>query len=247
MDINVTLKIESPEIMASILALAESLTEMKLKVKHYWEEDNNKNLGKTLDKYYEKDPCLIKREANIIVDNEGEKNNKLEAISNANSMVHLSNRGTGISENSTGEEGTEHIEAIIEENIRESLKNNVRNQLEEMQSHTVLEHIKEISKKEAKEKLDETHKGQGIELSEEIPNEKVIEDVKKIEHKEIIKEEIKNNKTITFQDIKTKLAALSKGGKHKEVKDLLNKYGFSKVTEISSQYYESIFREAERF
>lgn len=242
MDINVTLKIDSPEIMASILALAESLTEMKLKVKHYWEEDNNKNLGKTLDKYYEKDPCLVKREANTIVDDEGEENNKLEAINNSNSTLHLSNRRTGISENSTGGEVIEHIE----ENIKENLKNNIRKQSEEVQSHTVIEHIKDISRKEEKEKLDETHKAQGIELSKEILNEKVIEDVKKIQHKEIIKEEIKNNKTITFEDIKIKLAALSKGGKHKEVKDLLNKYGFSKITEISSQYYEAIFREAGR-
>lgn len=247
MDINVTLKIESPEIMASILALAESLTEMNLKVKHYWEEDTNKNLGKALDKYYEKDPCLVKREANTIADNEGEKNNKLQAINNANIMLHLSNRGTCISENSTDGEVTEHIEEIVEENIRESLKNNIRQQLEEVQSHTVIEHIKDISKKEAKEKLGETHKAQGIELSEEIPNEKVIEDVKKIQHKEIIKEDINNNKTITFEDIKTKLAALSKGGKHKEVKDLLNKYGFSKITEVSKEHYEVIFRESERF
>lgn len=247
MDINVTLKIESPEIMASILALAESLTEMKLKVKHYWEDDSNKNLGQTLDKYYEKDHCLVKREENTIVDNEGEQINKLEAISNANSMVHLSNRGTGISDNSTGGKVTEHIEEIIEENIRESLKNNLRKQSEEVQSHTVIEPIKDISRKEAKEQLDKTHKAQEIELSEEIPNEKVIEDVKKIQHKEIIKEEIKNNKTITFEDIKTKLAALSKGGKHKEVKELLNKYGFSKITEVSKEHYEVIFREAERF
>lgn len=247
MDINVTLKIESPEIMASILALAESLTEMKLKVRHYLEENSNENLGKTLRKCYEKDNSLLNVEKNTIIEDQGKENNKLETSNNVDKTLHLSNRGTGISENSTGEEGTEHIEAIIEENIRESLKNNVRNQSEEVQSHAVLEHIKEISKKEAKEKLDKTHKGQEIEISKEISNEKVIEDVKKIEHKEIIKEDIKNNKTITFEDIKTKLAALSKGGKHKEVKDLLNKYGFSKVTEISSQYYESIFREAERF
>ncbi len=60
---------------------------------------------------------------------------------------------------------------------------------------------------------------------------------------EAIKEEPK--KVITLEDVRKVLAGLSRDGYTKEVRDLLQKHGASKLSAIKADEYESILKEAE--
>lgn len=52
-------------------------------------------------------------------------------------------------------------------------------------------------------------------------------------------------KTITIEEVRAKLAALSQAGKQKEVKALIEKYGGKKLTDIKSDKYGDLLKEAE--
>lgn len=49
---------------------------------------------------------------------------------------------------------------------------------------------------------------------------------------------------ITLQEVRTRLAELSRDGKREAVKALINKYGAAKLTEIDPKYYAALMDEA---
>ncbi len=61
---------------------------------------------------------------------------------------------------------------------------------------------------------------------------------------ETIKEE-EPKKVITLEEVRKVLAGLSRDGYTKEVRDLLQKHGASKLSAIKADEYESILKEAE--
>lgn len=65
---------------------------------------------------------------------------------------------------------------------------------------------------------------------------------KKTEVKNIEKTEVKS---VTLEDVRGLLAKLAKDGKQKEVKDLIKKFGATKLTEVASENYEALLKEAE--
>lgn len=52
-------------------------------------------------------------------------------------------------------------------------------------------------------------------------------------------------KVIKLEDVRSKLAALSKAGKKTEVKNLLNSFGVQKLTDVPSDKYEELLKKAE--
>lgn len=52
-------------------------------------------------------------------------------------------------------------------------------------------------------------------------------------------------KTIAIEQVRAKLATLSQAGKQKEVKGLIEKYGGKKLTDIQSDKYAELLKEAE--
>ena len=52
-------------------------------------------------------------------------------------------------------------------------------------------------------------------------------------------------KVIKLEDVRSKLAALSKAGKKTEVKNLLNSFGVQKLTDVPSDKYEELLEKAE--
>lgn len=78
-----------------------------------------------------------------------------------------------------------------------------------------------------------TKGGQALTLNDEIHS---------IQKKETLKEE---SKAISLEEVREKLAALSQAGKQKEVKVLIKKFGGNKLTEIDSENYEALLREAD--
>lgn len=51
--------------------------------------------------------------------------------------------------------------------------------------------------------------------------------------------------TITLEQVRAVLAAKSQGGKQKEVKELITKFGGNKLTDLPSTCYEALLKEAE--
>ena len=51
--------------------------------------------------------------------------------------------------------------------------------------------------------------------------------------------------TITLEEVRAKLAALSQGGKQAEVKALITKYGAQKLSDIPEDKYQALLKEAE--
>lgn len=66
-------------------------------------------------------------------------------------------------------------------------------------------------------------------------------------NEETVKEEIKKEevKDIALEDVRAKLASLSQAGKQKEVKALIKKFGANKLTEVATENYEALLKEAE--
>lgn len=56
---------------------------------------------------------------------------------------------------------------------------------------------------------------------------------------------VTNAETITLEKVRAVLAAKSKGGKQKEVKALITKYGGNKLTDLQESCYEQLLKEAE--
>lgn len=89
-------------------------------------------------------------------------------------------------------------------------------------------------------------------IAKEVKNEfnaPVVDIEKKTEFKEETTEAKKNNKSetkvIKLEDVRSKLAALSKAGKKTEVKNLLNSFGVQKLTDIPADKYEELLEKAE--
>jgi len=59
------------------------------------------------------------------------------------------------------------------------------------------------------------------------------------------KTETKTASTFTLEQVRAKLADLSRGGKQAEVKALLNKLGAKKLTEVPEDKYPELMQEAE--
>lgn len=59
------------------------------------------------------------------------------------------------------------------------------------------------------------------------------------------KEEAKPKKEIKLEDVRAKLAELSRQGKQPEVKALISKFGANKLTDIDESCYEELLKEAE--
>lgn len=51
---------------------------------------------------------------------------------------------------------------------------------------------------------------------------------------------------ITIEQVREKLAALSGRGMHGEVKELIKRFGGSKLTDVNPEYYEDLFKAASR-
>ncbi len=60
-----------------------------------------------------------------------------------------------------------------------------------------------------------------------------------------VETETKTDSTFTLEQVRAKLADLSRGGKQAEVKALLNKLGAKKLTEVPEDKYPELMREAE--
>lgn len=77
------------------------------------------------------------------------------------------------------------------------------------------------------------------------PNGELIKTENKNE--EIVKEELKKEevKDIALEDVRAKLASLSQAGKQKEVKALIKRFGANKLTEVATENYEALLKEAE--
>lgn len=82
----------------------------------------------------------------------------------------------------------------------------------------------------------ETKEVQALEAKEEKSSKK--EATKETKAKE-------EEKTITLEEVRGKLAELSRQGKQPEVKALISKYGASKLTDLESACYEELLKEAE--
>lgn len=69
-----------------------------------------------------------------------------------------------------------------------------------------------------------------------------------VEHKaEVISdsnEERKDIKNVSLEEVRSVLASKSQGGKQKEVKTLIKKYGAAKLSEISQDKYPELLKEA---
>jgi len=66
-------------------------------------------------------------------------------------------------------------------------------------------------------------------------------------NKETVKENKQKQQTkiVTLEEVRGKLAELSRQGKQPEVKALISKYGASKLTDIEPACYEELLKEAE--
>lgn len=58
-------------------------------------------------------------------------------------------------------------------------------------------------------------------------------------------EPAESEKEYTLEEVRAKLADLSRGGKQAEVKELLNKFGAKKLTEVPEEKYPELMNEAE--
>jgi len=56
----------------------------------------------------------------------------------------------------------------------------------------------------------------------------------------------REQRKITLEELRSKLASISQSGKHKEVKNLIKKFGAEKLSEIKEEDYEELYKEAEK-
>lgn len=63
-----------------------------------------------------------------------------------------------------------------------------------------------------------------------------------------IKEEERKSqeRKITLEELRSKLASISQSGKQQEVKNLILKFGAEKLSEIPEDRYEDLYKEAEK-
>lgn len=95
-----------------------------------------------------------------------------------------------------------------------------------------LEENNEIVKSEKEEKAEQVT----VVLPNEVPEVETV--IEKIE--ETTKEE---NSSISKEEFKKRLVALSKSGKKDEVKSVLKSHGYVKVSEVKEEEFESILQE----
>lgn len=62
---------------------------------------------------------------------------------------------------------------------------------------------------------------------------------------EVVDKPVEEKKAITLEEVRTVLANLSRNGKTKEVKELLQKYGAEKLSAIKPEDYEALLHDAE--
>ena len=67
----------------------------------------------------------------------------------------------------------------------------------------------------------------------------------KVNESEVVQKSEVVVKTITIEEVRAKLAGLSQAGKQEEVKTLIEKYGGKKLTDIQSELYADLLKEAE--
>jgi hypothetical protein len=60
-----------------------------------------------------------------------------------------------------------------------------------------------------------------------------------------IESKSEKNQAVTLEALRSKLAALSEGGKQAQVKTLIKKFGAKKLTEVAEENYEALLKEAE--
>ncbi|WIF95092.1 rRNA biogenesis protein rrp5 [Caminicella sporogenes] len=85
-------------------------------------------------------------------------------------------------------------------------------------------------------------------LKEELKVIKVHDEVKGNESKEIeqkSKTVSSKENNITLEQVRTKLAILAQSGKQGKVKELIQKYGGSRLSEIDPMNYENLLKDAE--
>ncbi|CCJ32987.1 hypothetical protein [Caloramator australicus] len=56
----------------------------------------------------------------------------------------------------------------------------------------------------------------------------------------------REQRKITLEELRSKLASISQSGKQKEVKNLIKKFGAEKLSEIKEEDYEELYKEAEK-
>lgn len=78
--------------------------------------------------------------------------------------------------------------------------------------------------------------------AEEAPVDNGWDSVREQDEYEVKKEE---EKVITLDELKSRLVAKAREGKSDQVKALLNKYGYNKLSEVDPKDYKAIFDEAE--
>lgn len=106
------------------------------------------------------------------------------------------------------------------------------------------------TKKSTKAKKEE-HKAEPVEDSmEELPKTESVEDSKTVDKvedsvEETPKEEVKEETTITKEEVRAVFTKLLKAGKGKEAKELTAKYGASKLGELKEEDYAAVLKEAE--
>ena len=71
--------------------------------------------------------------------------------------------------------------------------------------------------------------------------------LEKITQLENSKDNNKEEKILTLEEVRAVLARKSKEGFTDKVKDLINYYGCHKLSEIDSKYYEEILEKVEKF
>ncbi len=79
----------------------------------------------------------------------------------------------------------------------------------------------------------------GILVGDEKPAKAIEAKPTKVEEPKVEKKEV------TLEDVRTKLAGLSRNGHTKEVKELLQKYGAEKLSAVKPEDYEALLADAE--
>lgn len=60
-----------------------------------------------------------------------------------------------------------------------------------------------------------------------------------------VKKPAQKKKEITLEEVRAKLAEKSQAGLTAEVREIINKYGGTKLSEVDTQHYEAILKDAE--
>lgn len=68
-----------------------------------------------------------------------------------------------------------------------------------------------------------------------------------VDNASVLVEEAKSQeRKITLEELRSKLALISQSGKQQEVKSLILKFGVEKLSEIPEDRYEELYKEAEK-